>query len=92
MFQGGGRGKGWRRWKFLSWVREHKEVNSEKRAKLTLLRSESVRVRAERLAGARRHEFISRRRPSNASSRSVLTVSKGGSRRSGRGEGSKGGS
>ena len=50
-----------------------------KHAKLILLWLESVRVRAKRLAGARRHIFISRRRPSNASLRSVLTLSKGGS-------------
>lgn len=67
-----------------------------KSARHTLLRSGSVRVRAERLAGAKRHEFISRRRPPNASSRSVHgwggVLSDGASCSSGRGEGSKGGS
>jgi hypothetical protein len=52
----------------------------------------SVRVRAERLGGAKRHEFISRRGPSNASSRSLQGwggVLSDGESRSGRGEGSK---
>lgn len=61
-----------------------------------LLRLESVRVRADWLAGVDRHEFISRRRPSNASSRSVWSSGEDWCDdrqfNDGRGEGSEGGS
>ena len=67
-----------------------------KNARLTLLQSESVRMRAERLACAKRQEFISRISPPNASTRSVQAwgsvLSEGASWSSGRGEGSRGGS